>query len=55
MPRGEAGLQELVVRGGGEEMTAGTEVVGDRTERTEEVLRVGIVTLTGWRGWTTMR
>ena len=39
-PGGEAALQQLVVRGGGEAVPAGAEVVRDRAERREELLRV---------------
>ncbi len=39
-PGGEARLQELVVRGGGEKVAAGAEVVRDRAEWGEELLRV---------------
>ena len=39
-PGGEAGLQQPVVLGGREQVTAGAEVVRDRTEGTKELLGV---------------
>src|SRR6266542_4379122 len=39
-PGGEAGLEQLVVLGCGEEVPAGTKVVRNGAERTEELLRV---------------
>jgi hypothetical protein len=39
-PGGEAGLHALPVLRGGEEVPTGAEVIRDRTERTEELLRV---------------
>ena len=39
-PGGEAGLQQLVVRGGREEVATGAEVVGDRAKGSEKLLGV---------------
>ena len=39
-PLDEPRLQQLVVRGGGEEVPAGAEVIGDRAEGAEELLGV---------------